>query len=121
MNLALWCLQIVLALHTAMGAVWKIGNPETKVPSLSAIPHPVWAALIGVELLVAAVLLLPLWQGTAGSLAPVAALVIAAEMAAFILVHMASGKGDAGQPIYWGVVLFLCLLLAAGRLWIAPL
>ena len=38
MNILLWILQILLALHTAVGAIWKFSNPAQNLPSLSAIP-----------------------------------------------------------------------------------
>lgn len=53
MNIFLWVLQILLALHTAIGAVWKFSNPAQTVPSLSAIPNGVWLAMSVVELLCA--------------------------------------------------------------------
>ena len=43
-NVVLWILQVLLALHTAMGAVWKFSNSEQTVPSLQAIPHGAWLA-----------------------------------------------------------------------------
>lgn len=43
MNILLWVLQILLALHTVIGAVWKFSNSEQTVRSLNAIPHGVWA------------------------------------------------------------------------------
>ena len=37
MNPTLWVLQSLLALHTAIGALWKFSNSEQAVPSLSAL------------------------------------------------------------------------------------
>ena len=51
MNILLWVLQILLALHTAIGAVWKFFNSEQTVPSLKAIPHGVWLSLSVIEIL----------------------------------------------------------------------
>lgn len=45
MNIGLWILQVLLALHTVMGSVWKFSNSEQTVPSLSAIPHGIWLAM----------------------------------------------------------------------------
>lgn len=45
MNILLWVLQALLALHTFTGAVWKWSNPEQTVPSLKAIPHGIWLAM----------------------------------------------------------------------------
>jgi hypothetical protein len=72
MNILLWTLQILLALHTIMGAVWKYSNSEQSVPSLKAIPHGVWLGLGIVELACAVGLVLPLLMKSKGSLAPLA-------------------------------------------------
>ena len=45
MHITLWIFQILLALHTAIGAVWKFFNPTQTVPSLSVIPHGVWLGM----------------------------------------------------------------------------
>jgi len=59
MNIFLWVLQILLALHTAMGAIWKYSNSEQAVPSLKVIPHGVWLAMGVVEIICALGLLVP--------------------------------------------------------------
>lgn len=47
MNIFLWTLQILMALHTLMGAVWKFSNSvENTMPSLKAIPNGVWLAVV---------------------------------------------------------------------------
>jgi uncharacterized membrane protein len=114
MNIALWILQVLLALHTVMGAVWKLTNSEQSVGTLASIPHAVWMGLIGVELLCAIALLIPASRVRAA--APVAALVIAGEMVLFSVVHLASGAPANGQIVYWVVVAALCGLIAGGRL-----
>jgi hypothetical protein len=45
MNILLWALQILLALHTAVGAVWKFSHSEQTVPPLQAIPHQLWLVM----------------------------------------------------------------------------
>ena len=50
MNIVLWIFQILLALHTVAGAVWKFTNSEQSVGSLKAIPHSVWMGLSVFEL-----------------------------------------------------------------------
>src|SRR3954468_3491731 len=116
MNILLWILQIMLALHTIMGAIWKYSNSEQTVASLKAIPHGVWLGLGIVELACAAVLLLPLLMKSLGNLAPFAALAIAAEMALFCVVQLMSGDSNHGQIIYWVVVAAFCAFIAYGRL-----
>jgi len=121
MNILLWILQILLALHTIMGAIWKYSNSEQAVPSLKAIPHGVWLGLGVVELACAAALLLPLLLKSMGNLAPVAALVIAAEMALFTFVHLRSGGGSPGEIVYWVVVAAFCAFIAYGRFAVKPI
>lgn len=121
MNILFWVLQSLLAVHTAMGAVWKVTNSEQSVPSLSAIPHGVWLGLIAVELLCSVGLVLPAVYRPAAILAPFAAAVIAAEMLLFSGVHLASGDENHGPMIYWLVVAALCGFLAYGRFVLKPL
>src|ERR1041385_9175475 len=83
MNIFLWILQVLLALHTMMGAAWKLSNSEQAVPSLSAIPHGIWLLLIVVELLCAAALVVPGLSKRLGGLVPLGALGVAAEMLLF--------------------------------------
>jgi hypothetical protein len=84
MNILLWVLQILLALHTTMGAVWKFSNSERTVPSLKAIPHGVWLAMSVFDLLWSVALILPALNKPLAILAPIAAACIAAEMLLFL-------------------------------------
>ena len=83
MNILLWVLQILLAVHTVIGAVWKFSNSEQTVPSLSAIPHGAWLALSVFEFIFALCLILPAFYKPLAILAPIAAACIAAEMLLF--------------------------------------
>src|SRR5690242_18119772 len=104
MNIFLWILQILLAFHTVMGAMWKFSNSEQTVPSLSAIPHGVWLAMSVIELLCSLGLIFPIFNKRLGVLAPIAAACIAAEMLLFCGVHIYSGDANYGPMIYWLVV-----------------
>jgi hypothetical protein len=115
MNIVLWVLQGLLALHTAMGAVWKFSNSEQTVPSLKALPHGVWIGLAGFELLCAFGLILPAFNKRLKMAAPLAAIGIAAEMILFCAVHLRSGEGTTGELIYWLVVAGFCAFVAYGR------
>lgn len=115
MNAVLWILQVLLALHTVMGAVWKFSNSERAVPSLNAIPHGAWLAMSGLELLCALGLIVPVISKPLAVLVPVAAIVIAAEMLLFTGLHLRSGSGENGQMIYWLVVAAFCAFIAYGR------
>ncbi len=121
MNIFLWVLQVVLALHTAMGAVWKFSNSEQTVPSLKAIPHGIWLSMGVFELLCALALVLPIFYRPLAILAPVAAICIAAEMFLFSGLHVLSGDKTYGPVTYWLVVAAICLFIAYGRLVLRPL
>lgn len=122
MNIFLWILQILLALHTAIGAVWKFSNSaEQTAPSLKAIPSGLWMGLSIIELLCAAALILPLFSKFMPQLAPIAAIVIAAEMLLFSGIHLSSKAEENGQLIYWLVVAALCTFIAFGRFVLSPL
>lgn len=116
MNIVLWILQILLAVHTVIGAIWKFSNSEQSVPSLSAIPHGVWMALIAFELLCSVGLILPAINKCFGRLVPIAAIGIAAEMLLFCVVHIYSGYMNYNELIYWLIVAAVCAFIAYGRL-----
>ena len=116
MNIVLWVLQALLALHTAMGAVWKLKNSDRVVPSLGAIPRKAWLAVCVFELLCSVGLVLPAVAASLGIAAPVAAAGIGAEMLLFCGVHLRSGATKHGPMAYWLVVTALCVVVVYGRL-----
>jgi hypothetical protein len=121
MNILLWVLQILLALHTAVGAVWKFSHSaEQTMPSLKAIPQGVWLSMSLVELLCSLALILPLFNNRLGVFAPIAAILIAAEMLLFSGVHFYSGDTNFSPMIYWLVVAALCAFIAYGRFVLRP-
>jgi hypothetical protein len=121
MNILLWVLQILLALHTVMGAVWKFSHSaEQTMPSLKAIPHGVWLAMSVFELLCSLALILPAFNKPLAILAPIAAACIAAEMLLFSGLHIYSGDANYGPMIYWLVVAALCAFVAYGRFVLKP-
>ena len=121
MNILLWILQVLLALHTAVGAVWKFSHSaEQTMPSLKAIPQGVWSAMSIFELLGAAALILPALK-LPGVLAPVAAIGIAVEMLVFCGVHLSSGDTNFGPMVYWLIVAVFCAFIAYGRLVLSPI
>lgn len=120
MNILLWVLQFLLALHTAVGAVWKFSNSAQSVPSLSAIPQSAWLGMSGFELLCSLALLLPALNKSLAILAPVAAACIAAEMLLFCGLHLRSGDPSYGPMTYWLVVAAICAFIAYGRLALRP-
>ena len=119
MNIVLWVLQILLALHTAMGAVWKFRNSDRVAPSLGAIPRQAWLVLCVLELLWSLALVLPVIAALA-VLAPIAAACIGAEMLFFCGVHLRSGATQHGPMVYWLVVAALCAVIVYGRWVLLP-
>lgn len=121
MNITLWILQILLALHTAIGAFWKFSNSaEQTMPSLASIPSALWMTMSGLEIIVAVCLLAPLIKKHLAKFAPIAALVIVFEMLAFCGIHLASGDKNFGPMIYWLVTATLAGFVAYARLKLKP-
>jgi hypothetical protein len=120
-NIFLWILQVLLALHTIMGAVWKFSHSaEETMPSLKAIGQGPWLAMSGFELLCSLALIVPAFHKPLGILAPIAALGIAAEMLFFTGLHFASGHREFGPVLYWLVVAVCCGIIAYGRFVLQP-
>jgi hypothetical protein len=115
MNVVLRVLQFLFGLHTAIGAVWKVSNAESRVPSLAALPHGVWLGLGVVEAACAAVLLLAGAVGPLDRVVPFAAGFVVAEMLLFTGLHAASGATGHQEVVYWLVVAALGAFLAVGR------
>ncbi|QIL88970.1 DoxX family protein [Microbulbifer harenosus] len=120
MNIFLWVLQVLLALHTATGAVWKFSNTAQSVPSLGAIPHGAWLALGVVELILSLCLVLPAFYKPLAVLVPIAAVLIAMEMLLFCALHFASGEAGYSSVVYWLVVAAIAGVIAYGRFVLKP-
>lgn len=117
MNITLWILQILLALHTAIGAVWKFSHSaEQTMPSLAAIPQPLWMVLAIVELIFAVMLVAPAIKKSLGKLVPVAAVGISVVMMAYCVLHILSKDPNYSPMIYWIVVAFISDFIAVARL-----
>ncbi len=120
MNVFLWILQVLLAIHTLMGAVWKFSNSEQTVPSLKALPHGMWLTMGALEILCAVCFVLPAINKKMGFLVPIAALFIVAEMLFLCGFHIFSGEVNS-QWIYWVVVAIICGFLAYSRFVLKPI
>jgi hypothetical protein len=122
MNVFLWILQILLAVHTLMGALWKLSNPaEQAVPSLQAIPQPLWIGISLLEVFLAIALVVPLFNRKAAILAPISATIIAAIMFIYSGIHLASVEPNNSPIIYWMGVTAVCAFIAWGRFIAYPL
>ncbi|MFL5812158.1 MAG: hypothetical protein ACJ763_01155 [Bdellovibrionia bacterium] len=122
MNILLWVIQALLALHTAIGAVWKFSHTaEQTMPSLKAIPNGAWLAMSILELLFSMALILPAFNKNLALLAPIAAICIAAEMLLFSGVHLSASSAGFGPIVYWIVVAALCAFIVYGRFVLRPI
>ncbi|MGE3261659.1 MAG: hypothetical protein AB7K68_07780 [Bacteriovoracia bacterium] len=122
MNILLWVLQVLLALHTAIGAVWKFSHSaEQTMPSLKAISGGAWFVLTVFEIVCALCLVVPAAHRPLAPLASIAALLIAAEMLLFCGLHISAGAATKGPTVYWLVVAALCGFIAYGRYVMSPL
>lgn len=121
MNVLLLVLQVLLALHTVTGAMWKFFNSPQTVPSLTAIPQGAWLSLSVFELLCSLGLILPAFSKPLGIFAPIAAACIAAEMFLFTGVAIHSGDVNYGQVTYWLVVAAICAFIGYGKIALRPL
>lgn len=116
MQITLWVLQALLAFHTAAGAIWKFSHSaEQTMPSLKAIPQSIWQAMGGIELFCATALILPAFYKPLAFLIPISAIIVAAEMLIFCVLHFSSGDTKLGPAFYWLVVAALCGFVAYGR------
>lgn len=120
MDILLWILQIALAAHTVMGAMWKFSHSEKSVPSLKKTPHLLWLAMILPELLCSVGLLISALDENLKVLVPIAAIGIGLEMLFFCVMHLFSGIKKHGSVYYWLVVAAICGFIAYGRLVLVP-
>jgi uncharacterized membrane protein len=121
MNILLWVLQILFALHSAIGAVWKFcHSAEQTMPSLKAIPQGVWLTMGVFDLLCGLGLILPAFSTSLAILVPIAAVCIVVEMLFLCVVHLRSGDANYGPMIYWLVVAAICVFIAYGRFALKP-
>lgn len=116
MNTLSSVLQVLLAIHTAIGAVWKFSNTaEQTMPSLRAIPNAMWLGLSGIEILVSICLLMPFVYKPVSQLVPIAAVLIVAEMLLFACLHFRFGDKAIGPVVYWLIVAIVSGVIAYRR------
>ena len=122
MNILLWILQVLAAVLFASSGVMKVflfDKVSKDVPSFGALPRPLWTALGILELLGAAVLILPGILHSHTDLIIVAAAVLCGESLLFIWVHM---KYAEKTPIIMSAVLGVVMaFIAYGRFALAAL
>lgn len=121
MKAFLWILQIGLAIHTAMGAVWKFLNPEQAALTLGALPQAAWLGLSVIELILVVCLVVPIFKKSLGHLAVIGAAGVAIEMLLFSGIHLASGSAVYAPIYYWMTVALVAGFIAYGRNTLKPI
>src|ERR1700760_3777706 len=115
MNILPWIVQSLLAVHTLIGAVWKLSNPAQILPSLQAIPAGAWLVLSLAEVGLSVALVVPAFNRSLAPTAPLAALVIAAEMLLFVTLNLQTPHPVPGETLYWLAVTGVCAFIVYGR------
>ena len=123
MNIALWIVQILLALAFAMAGIMKVTQPidrlETRMEWVKDV-GPRGVPLIGsLEILGAIGLILPAVTGILPWLTPLAAACLALTMIGAMIVH--GRRGEYSQIGINVILLLLTLFVAYGRFVIIPI
>ena len=122
MNIALWVIQILLALAFGMAGIMKVTQPIDKLEARMGWVKsvgPRGVRLIGsLEILGSIGLILPALTGTLAWLTPVAAACLALTMIGAMITH--GRRGEYSQIGFNLVLLVLTLFVAYGRFVIIP-
>ncbi len=121
MHIFLWIVQIGLALHTAVGAFWKFSNAGALAPLFPIFPMWLWTMISVLELVAAALLIIPLAKKSLGKYAVWGAALVAFEMFAFTAIYLFSGTANYTPTYYWIVVLVVAGFVSYARSKIAPI
>ncbi|WP_431977679.1 DoxX family protein [Micromonospora haikouensis] len=117
MNIALWALQILLALVFAGAGLTKVAQPKEKLREKMAwvegVPDGAVKALGALEVLAAIGLVLPALTGIATVLTPLAAVGAAIVMAGAVVVHVRAKEYP--PAAFTALLLVAALVVAWGR------
>ena len=123
MNIALWVVQILLALAFGMAGIMKVSQPidklETRMGWVKSVGTRGVRLIGSLEILGAIGLILPALTGTLPWLTPVAAACLALTMIGAMIVH--GRRGEYSQIGINVVLLLLTLFVAYGRFVIIPI
>jgi hypothetical protein len=122
MNMALWILQIVLAMFYFAGGAYKVSSVDALAAQVSAIPPGGWRVLGAIEILGAILLIVPAALKWRPSLTPFAAAVLALETLALAAVYAwQSVELAVTNPLVWALAMGLAVALVAyGRFVLEP-
>ena len=115
MNVALWVLQIILALVYLAHGLMATVQPASRREELAALPYSSgFLRFIGIcEILGALGLILPMWTGNAPWLTPLAAIGLALIMAGAVWTHLT--RRETPQLIVTSLLFLLLAFIAYGR------
>lgn len=117
MNIVLMIMQVLIAIHTLIGAVWKFSTTaQETMPSLGSIPSGVWMGLAVLEILAAIGFVLPIFKKRLASTVFASAGFLILEMLGFTVIHSMAGSPDSGPIVYWLIVAGIAALIIVGRL-----
>ncbi len=104
MKIFIIILQLGLGIHTAIGAVWKLMNPSALLPMFPMIPAVGFTVISVLELVAAALLLLPFVIKPLRGYGWLGAAFVAFEMLGLTGIYLSSGTANYGPMYYWLVV-----------------
>lgn len=119
MNVALWIIQIVLALLSLAGGAYKVLSFDelAKVPATAALPRGAWGAVGVFEMVCAGLLIIPAATKWMPALTPLGAAALAVESVALAVLYARySLEPAAANPLVWVVgMALMAAFVAWGR------
>ncbi len=115
MKILLLTLQVGLALHTGIGAVWKLMNPTALLPMFPMIPAVGFTILSLLELVAVGLLLLPFVIKPLRGYGWIGGALVAVEMLGFTALYLSTGTANYGPIYYWLVVAAVSVFIAYKR------
>jgi hypothetical protein len=122
MNVLLWIFQAVLALLYLAGGAYKLFSFDQVAEQFAAVPRGAWSVLGVIEILGAALLIVPAALKWMPSLTPLAATVLTLETLGLAVLYARYSLTLAPtNPLVWAVVMALMIgFVAYGRYALEP-
>ncbi|MFN8638726.1 MAG: DoxX family protein [Dehalococcoidia bacterium] len=123
MNLVLWVLQAALAFLYFAGGAYKVVASDELATSLIALPRNGWSVLGIIEMVGAALLIVPAATRWRPSLTGLAAIVLAVETLGLAALYARSSlEFAATNPLWWAAAMgLLAAVIAYARLHLRPI
>jgi uncharacterized membrane protein YphA (DoxX/SURF4 family) len=114
MTVFVWILKILLAVLYVAGGAFKMFMSDQLVSQFAGIPRPVWGALGIIEMVGGVLLVVPAALKWMPSLTPAAAVVLAVETLALVVLYAGySLTLRAENPLVWAAVMFVLVAFLA--------